>query len=441
MSFRDIMGMCFRNLTRRRTRTILAIIGVVVGTCAIVVMLSIGFGLTQSYQEQIESYGNLHMITLYNYGGGGSMPSYGGKQQDGVLNDKTLAAIEKIDGVDAVTPVVSQYLTFGIGKYVASAEVRGVKPEVLEKFNYTLQEGRLLESGDKDALLFGSEIPNWFYNPNSRNYDSKTQRVITDKIIMTGDWNYGRKNTESDTDRVEYPKFKMKGVGLLASDGGDSDYCVFMNINRLEEIVKENRKAEKQMTMSIGEKTYQQAMVYVGDLDKVEDVYNILKDQKYQVSSPISWLAEFKKIAHMIQMVLGGIGGISLFVAALSIANTMIMSIYERTREIGVMKVIGSNLRDIKRMFLMEAGLIGFIGGVVGVVISLIISLLMNTVLREVIGMFLSSFGGGGSTISVVPLWLVLAAVAFSTAIGVIAGYSPAKRAMNLSALESLRNE
>lgn len=430
--------MCFRNLTRRRTRTILAIIGVVVGTCAIVVMLSIGFGLTQSYQEQIESYGNLHMITLYNYNGGAS---YAGQQQDGVLNDKTLASIEKIDGVDAVTPVVSEYLTFGIGKYVASAEVRGVKPEVLEKFNYKLQEGRLLESGDKDALLFGSEVPNWFYNPNSRNYDNKTQRVITDKIIMTGDWNYGQKNTDSDPDRVEYPQFKMKGVGLLESDGGDSDYCVFININRLEEIVKENRKAEKQMTLTVGEKTYQEAMVYIGDLDKVEEVYNTLKDQKYQVSSPISWLAEFKEIARMIQMVLGGIGGISLFVAALSIANTMIMSIYERTREIGVMKVIGSNLRDIKRMFLMEAGLIGFIGGVIGVVLSLIISLLMNTVLRDVIGMFLSSFGGGGSTISVVPLWLVLAAVAFSTAIGVIAGYSPAKRAMNLSALESLRNE
>ncbi len=438
MSFRDLVEMCLRNLTRRRTRTILAIVGVVVGTCAIVVMLSIGFGLTASVEEQIQNYGNLHMITLYDYSGGSSAAN---QDRQGVISDKTLAEIEQIDGVDAVTPVVSAYLTLAIDKYVTTTEVRGVKPEVLAKFNYTLQEGRLLETSDKDALLFGNYIPEWFYNPNSTNYESKTQDVLTDKIIMTADWEYGQKNTNSDPDKVVYPEFKMKGIGLLASDGGDSDYCVFMNISRLEEIVKENKKAEKASTVTVGAKTYEQAMVYVGDIDKVEDIYNTLQDQNYQVSSPISILAEFRKISQMIQLVLGGIGGVSLFVAALSIANTMIMSIYERTREIGVMKVIGANLRDIKRMFLMEAGLIGFIGGVIGVILSLLLSLLMNTVLSGVVGSILENFIGGGSTVSVVPLWLVFAAVAFSTIIGIVAGYSPANRAMKLSALESLKNE
>ena len=107
------------------------------------------------------------------------------------------------------------------------------------------------------------------------------------------------------------------------------------------------------------------------------------------------------------------------------------------------MKVIGANLGDIRKMFLLEAGLIGFFGGVVGSIFSLLISLMMNTVLKDIIGMALNSFGGGmpGSSISIIPPWLVLAAILFATAIGVVSGYSPAKRAMNLSALESLKNE
>ena len=105
------------------------------------------------------------------------------------------------------------------------------------------------------------------------------------------------------------------------------------------------------------------------------------------------------------------------------------------------MKVIGANLGDIKHLFLIEAGMIGFLGGFAGVILSLLISLLMNTVLLNTMNMLLGSIGGGGSTISVIPWWVALGALAFATAIGVFAGLSPAKRAMKLSALESLRNE
>ncbi len=428
---------------RRKTRTLLAIIGVMVGTCAVVVMLSIGFGMTQSYEEQIQSYGDLHMIELYS--GGGGFQGVGGEQQ-GVISDKTLASIEKMDGVTAVTPVVSAYMTLGIGKYVTSAEIIGVKPEVLEKFNYGLQEGRYLNNADKDVLVFGSQIPYWFYNPQSKNYESVEQDVITDKIILTADWNYGQKpqSGTADDDKVEYKEYKMKGVGLLEMKNDSPDYCVYMNISRLEEIVKETAKAEGQRTTTMtgtGEKTYDRAYVYVGDINDTERLSKELKDLGYQSYSPIDWLASMKETANMIQGILGGIGGISLFVAALSITNTMIMSIYERTKEIGVMKVIGANLRDIRKLFLMEAGLIGFIGGIIGVILSLTLSLLMNTVLRDLISIALSSFGAYGTTISIIPAWLIVAAVVFATGIGVLAGYSPAKRAMNLSALESLRNE
>jgi len=144
----------------------------------------------------------------------------------------------------------------------------------------------------------------------------------------------------------------------------------------------------------------------------------------------------------MIQGILGGIGAISLLVAALGITNTMIMSIYERTKEIGIMKVIGANLGDIRKMFLLEAGMIGFLGGSAGLIISYILSLLMNTVLSGIMSTMLGAVGGGGgSTVSIIPWWVAVGALVFATTIGIISGYSPARRAMHLSALESLRNE
>ena len=441
MNVRDLVGLCVKNLLRRRTRSILAIIGVVVGTCAVVLMLSVGFGLTASYQAQIESYGNLHMINMYNYGGGGGMSS---QNQKGVISDKSLAEIEKIEGVTAAAPIVSMNMTIGADKYVTSVDVKGIDPTILEKFKYNLQDGRMLASNDKDVVLFGAWVPEWFYNPQSKNWDSKRINVMREDLVMTADWYYGRKDNERPNDATEYPLYEIKACGVLEETNDDSDYCVYMNIARVEAIKKETAKAEKTRVEpnSKDGKTYEQALVYVEDLKYVEDINKKLKDDGYQTSSPIDWLQAMKETSAMIQKILGGIGGISLIVAALSITNTMVMSVYERTREIGVMKVIGANLKDIRRLFLVEAGMIGFAGGVIGVALSLLLSLLMNTVLFDILSSVLGSIGGGyGTTISVVPLWLVFAAIAFATAIGVLAGYSPANRAMKLSALESLKNE
>ncbi len=442
MNVRDLIGLCVKNLLRRRTRSILAIVGVVVGTCAVVLMLSVGFGLTESYKAQIESYGNLHMINMYFWGDNGM--SSGMEEQKGVLSDSSLAQIAKMEGVTAVAPIVSASMTIGVDEYVTTVDVKGIDPTVLEKFKYELAEGRMLTSKDKDFILFGSMIPEWFYNRQSNNYESKTIDVMKEDLILTADYYYGAKESEIPEDAVKYERYEVKACGVLAETNDDSDYCVYMNIARVEEIVKETAKAEKQRVANPGKngKTYQQALVYVEDLDYVEEINKTLKDQGFQTSSPIDWLQAMKETSAMIQKILGGIGGISLIVAALSITNTMVMSVYERTREIGVMKVIGANLKDIRSLFLVEAGLIGFAGGVIGVIISLLLSLLMNTVLYDILSSALGSLGGGyGATISVVPFWLVIAAIAFATAIGVVAGYSPANRAMKLSALESLKNE
>ena len=133
-----------------------------------------------------------------------------------------------------------------------------------------------------------------------------------------------------------------------------------------------------------------------------------------------------------IQAMLGGIGAVSLLVAAIGITNTMMMSIYERTKEIGVMKVLGCDMRNIQAMFLIEAAYIGFFGGVVGLALSYIISAVINKVV---------SASGSMSSLSYIPPWLAVAALIFSVIIGMLAGFFPSRRAMKLSPLAAIRNE
>lgn len=145
----------------------------------------------------------------------------------------------------------------------------------------------------------------------------------------------------------------------------------------------------------------------------------------------------------MIQAVLGGIGAMSLLVAALGITNTMVMSIYERTREIGVMKVLGCLLTDIRKLFLWEAGIIGFTGGVVGLLLSILASFLLNRFGGDLGGLLGGGYAPDGTRlpISVIPVWLAVSSVGFATLVGLLSGFYPANRAMKLSALEAIRNE
>lgn len=452
---RDLFGLAIRNLLRRRARTFLAVIGVVVGICAIVVMLSIGFGLSVSFHQQVEDAGNLHLINVNAGGGGMTQDSNGKPIKQGILDEKAIYSFEKIPGVDAATPVVQEYVTFGIGKYVCNAQVIGIRPEVMEKFKYKVDKGRLLQPGDKYALVFGSQVPIKFYNPSKTMYSSYDGQpkvnVLSDKVVITEDHDYGQKRRHREPsdgqEKVVYKEYKAKGVGVLADSNDESSYSVYMNLDTLVGIRNDAQRARKDHAFSGNQRIYDQAMIYVDNIDDVEGITKQLRDMGFQPDSLDDWLKSMQNTSLMIQGILGGIGAISLFVAALGITNTMVMSIYERTKEIGVMKVLGANLKNIRSMFLLEAGLIGLFGGIVGLLLSFLISLLMNTVLAPLMGVFLNSVSssvGSGSditTVSVIPLWLIPASLAFSTGIGVLAGYYPARRAMRLSALESLKNE
>ncbi len=449
MSNRDLILMGFGNLLRRKTRSVLTVLGVIIGTCSIVVMLSLGFAMDRGFQEQLAYMGDLTIIDVNNYGGYdmGMMGGSSGSGSQTKLDEQAVARFRQIPNVKAVMPQRSAYMKMAAGRYVGHVNIMGVDPEVMEAFGFEVEMGRLLQASDKDTMVFGRSVAYNFYNPRMNNQNRyyggmngdtpPPVDVLTAKLTMTSDMQYGEtRNRYDDGNDGPAPKiYDIRGVGILAQSNSEKDYNAYMNRDSLEKILEEQQRQNRNDRGRVDNSQYERVQVKVNRIEDVEAVQETIKAMGHQTYSLTDILTSMKETSRMIQMILGGIGAISLLVAAIGITNTMIMSIYERTREIGVMKVIGARLTDIRKLFLIEAGLIGFAGGLLGVGISYLISMGLNR-----IG---ASFMGPDSItkMSVIPFQLALMAIGFSTLIGIIAGYSPARRAMKLSALEAIRNE
>ncbi|WZL73334.1 ABC transporter permease [Clostridiaceae bacterium 35-E11] len=448
MNNKDLLSMGFYNLWRRKTRTFLTVLGVIIGTSSIVVMLSLGIAMDRSFKENLANMGSLNVIEVnsarYYRDDMGSR-----NQEEGKLDDTAVAKFKKISGVEAVMPIKRTYMKIAVGRMVAGVSVIGIDPEVMEPFDFKIEKGRLLSANDKDALVFGKNVAWDFYNPRSRNPSYGGDRMgepnvnlISNRLILTSDMEYGerRANTgERDPDDKPPKPHNVKGVGILQESNSEKDYNAYMNITALEKIMKEDEKSRRDdgsKRRAREEDPYQNIKVKVQDIQQVEQVQEQIKVMGFQTFSLTDMLKSMKETSRKIQAILGGIGAVSLLVAAIGITNTMIMSIYERTREIGVMKVLGANLVDIKKLFLLEAGMIGFCGGILGLILSYFVSFGLNK-----IGAGMMEPSQSATGISVITLGLAVSAVIFATVVGIISGYSPARRAMNLSALEAIKTE
>ncbi|KDR94725.1 ABC-type transport system, involved in lipoprotein release, permease component [Peptoclostridium litorale DSM 5388] len=441
MNNSDLISMGFKNLWRRKARTILTILGVIIGTSSIVIMLSLGIAMNENFKHQLEKMGSINVIDVYSgdrYGDDDERQKKGEVQ----LNDDMLKQFEAISGVEVVTPVIEKYVVITAGNLQADMSIIAMDPSKMKDMGIKLAKGRFVNEHDKNALIFGAKTGENFYDPKSRdpyedmgenNIDIMNERL---KLSMDG----GARESHSSA-------IKVDAVGVIQEGSYESDWSAYTSIETLEKMIEKNEKQMKKQSKDAEDgkenkknrkkdKGYEKAKVKVEDIERVEEVKAVIEGMGFQARSLTEILEQMKKTSAGIQAVLGGIGAVSLFVAALGITNTMIMSIYERTREIGVMKVIGAKISDIKRLFLFEAGMIGFTGGVVGILLSYCVSLLINHVGKSLMGEF-----GEQASISVIPIWLVLSALVFSTFVGLASGYYPARRAMNLSALEAIKNE
>ena len=453
MRFGDLLTMSVNNLLRRRLRTFLTVLGVVIGTASIVVMVSIGIGLKEFTIKQYSSYGSLTAIKVYNYDNGSSSDKK--NPEDSFMTDKTMKEFEKIDHVTSAYPDLTVNVIMRQGVYEANVQLHGIPLSAME--NIELKAGSLptAEAQDMEMVVGNMIIENFNNIKTGKGYWETGELPDVDfmnkpvYMIFDTDAYYQSQGTSGGDDssqKVAAPKkYMLKTAGLVAGDTDEwNDYCygVYVDLDKLESQLKQVFKKKAipgQPTNKKGKPynyfVYDNATVNVDDMNNVVEVQKAISNMGFQASSQMEWLEQSKQQSNMIQAALGGIGAVSLLVAAIGIANTMMMSIYERTKEIGVLKVLGCSLKTIRDMFLLEAGFIGFVGGIMGLLLSFLVSFLVNKFLAAT---FLNGMEG---TLSVIPVWLAIPSVGFAVIIGMAAGFFPAMRAMKLSPLAAIRNE
>lgn len=452
MRFIDLLRMSVSNLFKRKVRTILTVLGVVIGVASIVVMVSLGLGLNKATMEQISDYASLTAITVNE-----PWNQEGSSEQDKKrLNDEFIEEIMQMPHVVGVDPYLNVDILARYGTYEGYVRLQGTTLSALEDMNIEVGQGTLpQEDAGELQLFFGNMVLADFYSTTGsgggywETNELPDIDLMNDSIfyILDRDAYYNSQGGGTDENGKPYKKPKkylITTAGVAA--GGMDEYHnyswnTYCDINELIPVLKKEFKGRAipgQPTTSKGkpykELFYSQLIVNVDDMENVAEVTQLITDLGYEAYNDAEWIESQQQQLGMIQAVLGGIGAVSLFVAAIGITNTMMMSIYERTKEIGVMKVLGCDMRNIGTLFLLEAGFIGFLGGIVGLILSFSLSGVINYLVSQ-------SQNMGMESISYIPLWLVLLSMAFAVLVGMVAGFFPARRAMKLSPLAAIRNE
>ncbi len=437
MRISDLLKLAFRNLMRRKARTALTIIGVVIGTISIVVMVSIGIGVNQSFDEMIMQSGSMTMIRVQKYGAVYDEEGNYVDSKEQVLDDSTVELIRGIPHVKAVSPVISQYASLYSGKYESGVTLYAMDCESFEAFEFPpLQYGSYPTKEHPATIVLSPESMEYFYCFSGNNYQEKSIDPLTEEVILQFH------NYQTHQRKKEF-KLEFTDVAMMEqTDNWEYSYNIYMDIDYFRQIWKQYSNTltleDRKRAISAIE-NYEEIKINVDNIDNVEQVREEIEALGYAAYSEMQYLEPLKETSNMLQMVLGAIGSIAMMVSAINIANTMVMSIYERTKEIGVMKVLGCLVRDIKRQFLLEAGLIGLLGGIIGILISYVLSFLINKYGAGIMGSLVGS--GTAGELSVIPFWLPFAAAAFGMLVGLLSGYFPARRATRIRAIEAMRTE
>ena len=452
-----MIGMSLSNLFKRKVRTLLTVAGVIIGTCAIVVMVSFGIGLNESMNTMMEGMGDLTIVQINNYN---QTP------ESTPLDDDMIAKIEAIPHVVAVTPVYTldwNAVTINSGKYAYQGQIYGVNMKSLADFGYTVQEGSLPgDDFEENMILFGWSALYNFYNTKKTSNNMifaqpDATGTIPDPYVdpmkdelelvineMQGNLDEG---TSTTTASKKQKPIELKCIGVMGDDWSRNPppgYAVFMDVSFAKKLQEQYNKINDVDTTNT-KSSYDNVSVKAESVEYVAEVEEAIQALGFADTYSMESIRKpLEQQMSTIQMILGGLGAISLLVAALGITNTMIMSIYERTREIGVMKVLGCVVGNIRTMFLVEAGTIGFMGGILGLAFSYGISFAINSFAAAGNSISLGGIVGvgvTGSNVSIIPVWLAFGALVFATMIGLISGFYPANRAVKISALTAIKQE
>jgi len=483
MSLLDILHLALRNLRQARLRFALTTMGVVVGVAVIVTMMSFGLGLQKNMLERFKALDFFNEVQVFGQG----LSALAGvenrrgdndrrrermdKRPTRILDDAGVAEIASIPGVAYVEPTVGFSSLVRANGKVLGQFVGGVNvPNLAARFK-DFSAGKMISAPNAEEAVvserftraFGFEKPAdavgqvvELLAPAQDNKQSAARKEEEQPPNFFGIPIEDDGLDESDPSGIEVHRFKVAGVLSEIKEGvGQGGFRGFMPTSDIyvplavaHDLGKRNRSAIGQVALSLARNKgalgegqaegYELAVVRLKDPAMLTEVRRQITEKGFGSFSIIDEIEQIRTVFLIIDSVLGLLGGISLLVASFGIANTMIMSILERTREIGIMKSIGAEDREIKLIFFVEAAVIGLFGGIVGVLIAWGIDGVANRLAYRFI---LKPQGASFIDFFSLPLYLSVGAILFALLVSIAAALYPASRAARIDPVRALRHD
>ena len=401
MQTRDILQLSLRVFKTNKLRTALTVLGIGVGIGTILFLVSLGFGLQKTILEQITTSDALLSLDVFS-------------ESSSIIeiDQENLNKIESMSEVTEVSPITTIPAQIEIDNLSSGTMVNAIKPSYFKLSGIQTTTGDLFIEGEGNKIIISSAVLKSF---NISDDNEALGKIVSIKLYLSKEEREGE-NMVKETEEVSLIN-DFDIIGIIEDESSSYVYVPFSDVSHLNL------------------PSFSRVKIKVSSQNEIESVRGKVIEMGFSVSALSDTIDEANKIFQAVQIVLSLFGAVALIVSAIGMFNTMTIALLERTQEIGIMKSLGASNRDIWKMFLLEAAVIGFLGGVSGILIGVLAGKLSNFGINKLA----SSLGGTEVNLFYTPNEFIIIILAFSLIVGFLTGLYPARRASKLNPLDALR--
>jgi putative ABC transport system permease protein len=457
MKISDYIEQSFSNLFKKKLRTFLTTFGVVIGIGALVSMFSFGEGMQKNITDSFKELGLFNYITVYppsgrneHYNGDpdeqySQMPNEQSPDSPNspILDDDFLKEVREMKGVESAFAEIRFPALIKFGEKEQFSLVQVMSADVCQSELMKLRAGEAYTSDEENSVIINDSLLRRLDVKDFESaigeeieiatlaLDASLLNPLNMMSIMQGDKLPFNQKSYTFTIAGVVERIGFHGSIPIKSDvyvpPGPAEGMKKISLTNIRDFFKPAEKL----------KGYSAVTIKATSIKNIDSIKEQMKAKGLQTFAPVDQLSEIKTAFVFLDVFLLAVAMIGITVASLGIINTMVMSILERYREIGIMKAIGASDKDIKKIFFFESGMIGFLGGIFGLALGWLVSMVIN----EVANYFIAKEGAPHVPLFSFPWWLCLGVIAFSIFISLAAGLYPALRAARVDPVVALRHD